>query len=227
MRKLIVSLILLAVVLAVVDRVAVSGAQSEIARQVAAAYDLGSEPEVTIQGIPFLTQAVSGRYEEITLKTGPMTQRGVRLSGVEATLYGVKAPLLALIQNIGGNEIRAERVVGSVIVPHETLKSRAPEGIELKSEGDRLSATGDVTVAGVRVPVKAFMKFDVVKGGVRLTPENVTLAGGVPVPENLTRSLTYTVPVRNLPLGLKLTDVRAADGGLRVSGEAEDVPLRG
>ncbi|GII93395.1 LmeA family phospholipid-binding protein [Sinosporangium siamense] len=227
MRKLIVGLILLAIALAVVDRVAVSGAQSEIARQIAASYNLRGEPEVTIEGIPFLTQAVSGRYDEIKLKTGPMTQRGVRLKEVEATLYGVDAPLLALIQNVGRDKIRADRVVGSVVISHDTLKARAPSGIEIKGEGDRLSASGDVVIANVKVPVKAFMKFQVIKGGIRLSPEDVTLAGGIPVPENVTRSLTYDVPVRDLPLGLRLTDVRSVPEGLRVSGEAEDVALRG
>src|SRR5688500_6714506 len=115
MRKLIVFLIVLGIILAVLDRVAVSGVQREIARQVAARYDLNTQPEVTIGGIPFLTQAVSGRYEEIRLDLGPISQKGVRLSEVTATLYGVTAPLADLVQNAANAQIMAERVVGTIV----------------------------------------------------------------------------------------------------------------
>jgi hypothetical protein len=227
MRKLIVFLILLVAVLAVLDRVAVSGVQSEIAKQVAARYDLDREPTVAIEGIPFLTQAISGRYEEIKVDMGAMSREGITLDDVDATLYGVTAPLTQLLQDPTQAEIMAERVVGEIVIPRKVIEQRAPRGLKLEGNGDKLRVSGEITVRGLKVPVQADLKLDTVKGGVRLGAENVTLAGGIPVPQETARSLTYTIPVENLPLGLKVTGVESVPTGLRVTGEAENVPLRG
>ncbi|MDF5751788.1 DUF2993 domain-containing protein [Spongiactinospora sp. TRM90649] len=227
MRKLIVFLIVLAVVLGVVDRVAVGGAESEIAKQVAAQYKLSTVPTVSISGIPFLTQAAGGRYEEIGVEIGDLTRGGVRLSDVRATLYGVNAPLLDLLQNPAEARITADRVSGSFVVPLSVIEQRAPKGVKLSGDGgDTLKISGRITVRGVTVPVQADMKVETVKNGVRLSPVKVVVAGGIPVPPEATKSLSYTIPVDNLPLGLKVTAVKTVPEGLQITGEASDVPLR-
>ncbi|GAA5085565.1 hypothetical protein HNP84_008596 [Thermocatellispora tengchongensis] len=227
MRKLVVFLVLVVILLAVLDRVAVSGAQREIARQLAAQYDLSTPPAVTIEGIPFLTQAVAGRYQEIAVDLGSLTREGVRLSDVDATLYGVTASLADLIQNPAAADIRADRVTGSVVIPMETIRDRAPDGVEISGDGgETLKVRSEITVRGVPVPVQADVKVEVVDGAIRLSPARVTVAGGIPVPANASRTLTYTIPVENLPLDLKVTAVESVPDGLRVTGEARDVPLR-
>ncbi|RBQ21922.1 hypothetical protein DP939_04425 [Spongiactinospora rosea] len=226
MRKLVVFLIVLAVVLGVVDRVAVSGVEREIAKQVAAQYKLSTQPTVTISGIPFLTQAVGGRYDEINLQIGSLTRKGVQLSGVTATLYGVSAPLLDLIQRPSAAKITAERVTGAVTVPLSVIEQRAPKGVKLSGDGGTLKIAGEINLRGVPVPLSADLKVDVVKGGVRLAPVKVVVAGGIQVPPEAMRSMTYTIPVQGLPLGLRVTAVEIVPEGLRVTGEANDVPLR-
>lgn len=227
MRKLIVFLILVGALLVILDRVAVTGVQSEIAKQVAARYDLEREPTVTIEGIPFLTQAVAGRYDEIKVDMGALTSKGVSLSDVDATLYGVTAPLADLVQNAAKTEIMAERVVGTVVIPRKVIEERAPRGVKVDGDGDTLRVSGELTVRGVKVPVEANMKVQTVDGGVKLVPERVIVAGGIPVPANAARALTYTIPVDNLPLNLNVTAVKSVPDGLQVTGEAKDVPLRG
>ncbi|WP_204018695.1 LmeA family phospholipid-binding protein [Sphaerimonospora thailandensis] len=225
MRKLILSLIVLVILLAIVDRVAVTGAQREIARQVASAYDLAESPSVEIKGFPFLAQAISGRYEEIEVGIGPMTREGIRLSSIDATLNGVTAPLADLIQNASKTPIRAERVTGTVVISRETLAARAPRGIRIEGDGgDTLKVSGDLTALGRTVPVTADLKMEVVPGAVRLTPTNVKIAGGITVP-NVARHLGFTVPVKDLPLKLKITKVKTTSQGLAIQGVAADVPL--
>jgi hypothetical protein len=225
MRKLIVTLIVLAVLLAIVDRVAVTGVQREIAKQVAAKYDLTTPPTVQIKGIPFLTQALLGRYDEIAVGIGPMTVEDVKLSKIDATLTGVTAPLGDLIQDPSKADIRAEHVTGTVVISRETIAARAPRGIEIDGEGDKLRVSGVIAVLGRSVPVTADMKLDVVSGAVKLTPVGVKVAGGFSVP-NPERFITFTVPVKDLPLGLKITSVKTTPEGLAVEGTATDVPLR-
>ncbi|MBB2909232.1 hypothetical protein FHS43_000478 [Streptosporangium becharense] len=225
MRKLIAFLILLLIFVAVLDRVAVTGAQREIATRATAKYDLEASPEVTIEGIPFLTQAISGRYEEVKVDAGPMTVAGIRLSSVDFTLHDVVAPLEDLVLNPQRLDMRAGRVSGAVVVPVETLNERAPQGIEISVDGGRLNVTGEITVLGRKVPVKATMRAEIVEGGLQFVPEDVKLNGGVSVPQP-ERFIAYRIPIKNLPFDLKVTDVRPVAGGVRISGEATDVPLR-
>ncbi|WP_030451625.1 DUF2993 domain-containing protein [Herbidospora cretacea] len=227
MRKLVVALLVLVVLAVVLDRVAVAGVQREIAKQVQASADLDAPPTVQVKGVPFLTQAIGGRYEEIAIDIGDIQREGIRLSDVQATLYGVKAPLMDLIQNAAGAEIVAERVSGTVTISEETLNSRAPRGIKIEGGGGNgtVRVSGEVTALGNQVPVTADMKIEVKDGVLRLTPAKVTIAGGFTVP-NAERLITFTVPVQGLPLDLKIDEVRSAPGGgLVVDATATDVPL--
>ncbi|GGO29200.1 hypothetical protein GCM10010116_58490 [Microbispora rosea subsp. aerata] len=226
MRKLVVAVALLAILLVILDRVAVAGVQREIARQIEGAYDLAQTPTVQVKGIPFLTQAVSGRYEEIAIGIGKVEREGVELERVDATLYGVTAPLADLIQNAAATEIKAERVTGTVVISRQTLSARAPRGIKVEgSDGDALRVSGKVSVLGNQVPVSADMKIQVAKGAIRLTPTNVKIADGIPVP-NAERLISFTVPVKDLPLNLRITRVKSTSEGLAVQGTASDVSLR-
>jgi hypothetical protein len=226
MRKLIGFLLVLLVLVAILDRVAVTGVQREIATQATAKYDLSAPPEVTIEGIPFLTQAIAGRYEEVKVAAGRMTISGVRLASVDFTLQGVTAPLEDLVLRPQQVDMRAERVEGTVVVPVETLNQRAPRGIKVAVVGDALNVSGEITVLGQKVPVKADLQVKIVEGGLQLVPGKVTLGGGIPVPDP-ERFINYRIPIGKLPYNLKLTEVKAVPEGLRISGEASDVPLRG
>ncbi|GAA3443833.1 DUF2993 domain-containing protein [Planomonospora venezuelensis] len=226
MRKLLVFLILLLVLVGILDRVAVAGVQREIATRATARYDLAAPPEVTILGIPFLTQAIAGRYDEVKVDVGTINLGGAQVSGVDATLYGVTAPLSDLVLHPERVDIRAERVVGAVVIPEATLNQRAPQGIKVQADESGLGVSGEITFLGQKVPAKARLRVEVVEGGVQFVPEKVTLGGGITVPDP-ERFITYKLPIGKLPFNLKITDVRAVADGLRISAEAADVPLRG
>jgi hypothetical protein len=205
--------------------VAVAGVQKEIARQVEAKYDLNATPVVEVKGIPFLTQAISGHYQEIAISMGAMTREGVRLSSIKARLIGVNAQLNDLLAS--NANIVADQVTGTIVISKETVAARAPKGIKIQGNGgNSVKVSGNVVVRNISIPVTADMRLDVVSGGVRLTPENVKVGGGVTVP-TASRFITWTVPVKNLPLNLKITQVRSTASGLAVEGTATDVPLKG
>lgn len=226
MRKLIVFLILLSILLVIVDRVAVVGVQREVARQIEAKYDLSSTPSVEVKGIPFLTQAIGGRYDEIAVQMGSMTREGIELSKIDATLYGVSAPLADLIKDASKADLRAERVTATIVISRETLDARAPRGIRVEGNGgETVQISGELSVLGRSVPVTADMKLEIVQGAVRLTPKSVKIAGSIRVP-NAEKFISFNVPVKNLPLNLKITSVRSTPEGLAVGGTATDVPLR-
>jgi len=162
-----------------------------------------------VHGIPFLTQAISGKYQEITISIGALRYDSVRVAGIDARLIGVNAQLNDLLAS--NAKITVDEVIGTVVISKETIDARAPEGLKIEGTGDEtLRVTGEIPVRNVRVPVTATMEFQVVKGGIRAQ-----------------QLISWTVPLRNLPLDLKVTKVRSTPEGLEVEARAKDVPLKG
>ncbi|MER6575050.1 DUF2993 domain-containing protein [Nonomuraea sp. NPDC001023] len=221
MRKLIIFLIVLVVLFVVVDRVAVAGVERDLSNRIAAATDLSGTPKVTIEGIPFLTQAVSGHYPEVRFDLGTLTYGGVPVKNLRGVAYDVTAPLSDVLQNRA--DVRAGRVTVSGVLTRATIDKYAPRGIKISGNGRRLVASGEVTVGVQKVQFTAEMRVDVADGAIRLQAEKIQ-----GVPDQLARFVTYTIPFKGgLPFDVKITGVKNVADGLEFSAEASDVPIRG
>ncbi|WP_219464736.1 LmeA family phospholipid-binding protein [Nonomuraea rhizosphaerae] len=223
MRKLLIFLIVLVVLLAVVDRVAVAGVQRDLANRIAASADLSGTPTVTIEGIPFLTQALSGRYPEVRFNLGTLTYGGVPVKNLQGVAYNVTAPLADVLQNRAN--IKAERLTVRGTLTKGTIDKYAPPGVKISGNGQRLVASGEVTVGVNKVRFNAEMGVRVADGSIMLRAEKLE---GVPLPDSVARLISYSIPFQGkLPFDVKVTGVRSVTEGLEFSAEATDVPLRG
>ncbi|HEX4814088.1 MAG TPA: DUF2993 domain-containing protein [Nonomuraea sp.] len=223
MRKLIVFLIVLIVLLVAVDRVAAAGVERDLANRIAASADLETKPTVTIEGIPFLTQALSGHYPEVRFDLGTFSYGGVPVRNLRGAAYDVTAPLADVLQN--RPTAKAGRVTISGTLTRATIDRYAPEGVKIGGNGSRLTASGEVTLGVNKVRFDAEMRVEVADGGIRLRAEKIR---GVPVPGQLGDLVSYTIPFKGeLPFDVKVTGVRSVAEGLELSAEASDVPIRG
>ncbi|MET8864406.1 DUF2993 domain-containing protein [Nonomuraea sp. NPDC004580] len=221
MRKLIVSLIVLVILLVAADRVAVAGVERDLANRIAASADLSGTPTVTIKGIPFLTQAFSGHYPEVRFDLGTFTYGGVPVRDLHGAAYDVTAPLDGILQN--RPDIRAGRVTVAGTLSRATIDKYAPQGVKIGGNGDRLTASGEVTVGAQKVKFDAEMRVELTDGGIRVQAEKIE-----GVPDQVARLVSYTIPFKGkLPFDVKVTGVRSVPGGLEFSAEASDVPIRG
>ncbi|MEV4159847.1 LmeA family phospholipid-binding protein [Nonomuraea dietziae] len=221
MRKLIIFLIVLIIVLVAVDRVAVAGVQRDIATRIAASSDLSGTPTVTIEGIPFLTQAIAGRYSEVRFDLGTLTYNTVKVDNLRGAAYDVTAPLADVVQNRA--QITAGRVHVQGTLSRSTVDKFAPRGVKIGGSGDRLTASGEVDLGVTKVKFDAEMRVEVVDGGIKLTADKVN-----GIPSKNAGFLTYTIPFKGkLPFDVKVTGVKAVPAGLEITAEASDVPLRG
>jgi hypothetical protein len=221
MRKLLLFLILLIILLAVTDRVAVAGVERDLANRIAAATDVSGTPEVEIIGVPFLTQAVSGHYPEVRFDIGTLRYGGVPIEDLKGAAYDVTAPLADLLQNRA--DIRAGRIAVSGTLTNATIDRFAPQGVKIRGKGDRFVASGELVVGAQKVEFTAEMKAELTDDGIRLQAEKIE-----GVPAALARFVNYTIPFKGkLPFDVKVTEVRSVPGGLQISAEASDVPLRG
>src|SRR5437879_3731424 len=136
MRTLLGLIVVLAVLLVGADRVGVAVAQDRIADRVQQQYKLPRKPGVHIDGVPFLDQAVRGRYDKITVTVGDWTQADVggdrkaaTVHGLAVDLSGVAADTVKLLRN-KTDGVTAATATASTLVPYDTVKEFAPDGVE-------------------------------------------------------------------------------------------------
>ncbi|MBE1589766.1 DUF2993 domain-containing protein [Nonomuraea angiospora] len=221
MRKLIIFLIVLVILLVAVDRVAVAGVERDLSNRIAAATDLSDKPTVTIEGIPFLTQAISGHYPEVRFDLGTFTYGGVPIKNLRGAAYDVTAPLADVLQNRAN--VQAGRVTVSGTLTRATIDKYAPRGVKIGGNGDRLTASGEVTVGVQKVKFNAEMRVELADGGIKIQAEKIE-----GVPDQLASLVSYTIPFKGkLPFDVKVTGVKSVPEGLEFSAEASDVPIRG
>ncbi|MFB7874456.1 DUF2993 domain-containing protein [Nocardia sp. NPDC056064] len=227
MRAVLILIVVLAVALVVGDRVAVVVAQNEIGRRVAAAYDLPQPPRVVIGGFPFLTQAVDGHYPEIDIRVGDWTGEDITVRDLDVRLTEVTAPLTDLLNRRTENLVAAT-ATATAVVPYDSVRGFAPDGVESVAPGpDGLRVTGTFPVQGLSIPAIVVVTVAPADDGIEVTPVSAqSTAGGPAIPLSLLRSvLTFTVPLRQLPLGARLTAIEPGADGLHVTAVAHDVPF--
>lgn len=235
-------LVVLLLLLVVADRVAVWAAERTVAGKVAdelAEHQIDSAPpEVSIGGVPFLTQVGAGRFEEITLLLRDVGSAGIRLSRVELVATGVTASTSTVLT--GEGPIEAERLHGTATIGYAALAALPGpdelEGLRLApGEGGSLAVELPAEVLGQPVTLAGVAEVELTGDGhVGLRVAELSVAGELPpgadplvdeLVAGATQRLTLDVALPPLPYGLTLESVRAEPAGLVVELSAQDVPL--
>ena len=229
MRRLLIVLVVLAALLVVADRVGVVVAQNRLASQIQQQLDLDRQPDVSIRGIPFLTQAIRGTYKDIRVQLPDVDAGDVQDVAIDARLQGTH---VSLSDALGGsvNQIPVDRISGTLLIPYDQLADASGiSGLTITREGDSLRLTGSVQVLGRSIQAEAVGRVEVTDGRIAINAEQAKVAG-IPVPQAVldqaARLLSFRVQPRNLPLNLRITAVRLADSGLLVDAVSDDVVLR-
>lgn len=225
MRKVLIVLVVLLVVgMIAADRIGVTVAQNEIGNRVAAQYKLPRKPDVSIGGFPFLTQAVAGKYDEIDVNIGDWTQQNITVHDLQVKLTGLSAPLSDVVNNNTSNVV-ADTATASAIIPYDTIKSIAPNGVDsLTATPEGLELKGTFQVAGFSVPATIVVKVGAAPGGIAVTPVSVKASLGPSLPANFLKNrLGFVVPIQNLPIGSRISQVDPTPTGLKVAATANNV----
>ena len=123
MRGLLITLLFLIVLLVAADRVALLVAEHVVATQLQSTGTLSARPSVSIRGIPFLTQAVAGRYDDVEVTASNVTSGRERLSSFQASLRGLHLPLS---QALSGSVARVpvDLITSRVVLSYAELQAR-------------------------------------------------------------------------------------------------------
>ncbi|SNQ50438.1 conserved hypothetical protein [Frankia canadensis] len=241
---LIVGVTLVALILQflVVDRVAVAVAEREMAGQIrrGALADLpcSTTPptvsDVHIGGVPFLTQVVTGSFQDVGMTMTGLPTAGPRVERVGIDVEGVHVPMWRLATG-GDGTIRVDDMRATVRMTYTDLNAylaTQPNHIQVTpvngGESVRVSATASVPLIGDQ-RVSGVTTFSVRDNQVTLVPSQISLDGLI----HLTIPLgglggllpAIPIPVSQLPFDLTVTSAATDATGLSLAATARNIEM--
>ena len=239
LATLIVLLIIIGIILVVLDRFGASYAErvigDRVAEQVADQKATSDKPDVTVEGVPFLTQVLAGKYQEIKIElrnfSGPAGNgKTIKMPLLDIRAKDVRASLDTLRSRQGN--IVATTVTGAGTIDYPQLTELiGQKGLTLKESGGKLVGAAPVQALGQTFNVTGAATLTVKNGIVQVRFSDVTAAGlpDVPLVRNIIDSyvqrLAVDLKVPELPLKLEVQKVQPTAAGLVVTAGAHDVPL--
>lgn len=226
LRALLVVLVLLGLLAVGVDRVLVLVAEDRIASVAAQQTGLPEEPDVSIEGFPFLTQALGGEYDSVRIGIDvaaaglpPGARADIRLQGVQAALREVVSGSL--------DALPVERLTGTAVFPFDYLGEQL-DGATVSRDGSGVRVESSIDFLGQDFPFAATADVALIDNDVLLDLTDVS-GLGVDVPDEVVRAvealIDVTIPVPELPFGLVFSDLAVTDAGVEVSAVGEDIVL--
>ncbi|MBW3639591.1 MAG: DUF2993 domain-containing protein [Actinobacteria bacterium] len=228
MRRLLIFLIFLLVLAAVGDRVAAGFAARTVASKLQSAAGLPERPDVDIAGVPFLTQAVAGRYERVEVSADAVPAGELSFAELTATLTGVQVPL-SDVRTGDVDEVPVDMVDAQILLAYDELSRRSGNRrLTVTSAGDRVRVTGSVQVLGRTVEATAISALTVEGEDLVVTAESFEVgndAADAAVTRALRGRLDLRIPAGGLPYDLMLRGVEVEPGGVALRATARDVVL--
>jgi hypothetical protein len=221
-RKLLIAAVALVLVLGIaVDRVGAHVAAHVLSGKLESDEHLADRPSVTIGGIPFLTQAWRGFYDDIKVTTHDfITADHLELDTMTVYLLGVHIPRSDVIKG-SVSKVPVDRLKGSVFVSFVDIEAYlAARGANVK-----LSETpkGAIGVVGESTHLGPFPRL--LNGVATVSIDNSVLTLSVGLNKTGTKVFKIPVPLRGLPFRITVDSVTVAAGGITGTGTAHNVVL--
>lgn len=217
------------------DRAGAAWAARALAQEMQRTGGLAEPPQVTIAGVPFLTQALRGRYRAIDVvardvPAGEVQGVPVVLRTMSATLRGARVPLAdALAGTV--SSVPVDRLDARALVPYDVFARSGAQGrrLTVSPQGDRVRVQGRVRVLGQDLTASALSRLTLDDDVLVVTAESYDV-GGALADRLVTRALGERLDLRldlgGLPYGLQVDTVRVRADGVAVTATAVDAVLQ-
>ncbi len=234
MRRIFSVVAVLAVLVLAADRGAAWAAERVLSKQIEQRAELTSAPGVDIEGFPFLTQVLQGRYTRVQVDVGDsFVVRGLRVDRSTGVAEGLRAPFQDLV-NRDLDTLRVEDATVEVHMPFKEFERLVDDevgasGLDLRfSEGDegRLAMAGELATPLGAVRLRAPVDAVVNDGAMRLKLRGNAL-GRLPdaardlVEQGLDRS--FALP--DLPMGFEVTSTEVDGTGVSLVAQSRNTRL--
>lgn len=226
MRAVLIAVLVLLGITVAVDRVLVLVSENQLAGAIQDEAQLPAEPDVSIGGFPFLTQAFAGRYDSVHLGVDVQALGLPPGATADIELQGARVPLTSVLSG-SVTSVPVDTVVGTVTFPFDYIGEQLA-GATVTRDGSGLHVETTVSVLGQVFQVAATAELSLVGQEVVLSASNVE-GFGTSLPDEVTATvidlLDITVAVPELPLGLVFTGIEVVDDGMKVVAQGNDIIL--
>jgi hypothetical protein len=236
LRRIVIVLVLLLGLAVATDYVARLEAQRVVAIRIQRSEGLSQRPTVSLRGFPLLTQAIRGVYREVDIDLSHVpAPGGLRVDRLEVRLFGVHLPPRYLLgDRPSGVPVDLAQLTGTVgySTLDDLLAQQLRQGLgQVRLAGGsngRLRVEGRYTGLGGPLSFTGEATLAARNGRVTLTVSPGSLTD-LPAASRgaVAGSLSRSIDLGHLPLGLKVTDVSAAAAGVSVTARATHVVLPG
>ncbi|HWC79093.1 MAG TPA: DUF2993 domain-containing protein [Pseudonocardiaceae bacterium] len=205
-KKTVIVLVVIVGVLVAADFGVAAAAEYQVSKKMRTELGLADDPSVDIHGFPFITQAIAGDYQDISINaTGVPAKNTLRDLEVDADLHNVRVPLSDLLSgNVqqlsvdevdGQVEIKASDVGRLLDIPDLSINPVSLDTIygvgadEKQQEQDQqtgqdpqsagLQLTGTIDFAGQKTKVTAYGVIQLVGGDIKVTPTKLEVSNSL------------------------------------------------
>ena len=147
MKRLVIAVVVLVGLLVAADYASAAVAESAVSRQMREQLGLTDDPDVRINGFPFLTQALSGEYRSVDVAADHLPLGPLHEVEVRAQLRDVNAPLSMLLGS-GPKSLRVDDADGTVRVDANDLERLMPGVTKVRIENIDAKAIDDLIEEG-------------------------------------------------------------------------------
>ena len=226
MRALLIAVLVLLGIAIVADRILVVLTEDQLAVAVQEEGQLPGEPDISIEGFPFLTQAIGGRYESVRVGVDVAALGLPPGATADIQLLGAQVPLSSVLSG-SVSSVPVDKVVGTVTFPFDYIGEQLG-GATVTRDGSGLRVETTVPLLGQDFRVAATAELALVGREVTLTASNVE-GFDTELPDEVTAVvldlLDLSLPVPELPFGLVFTGIQVVGDGMQVVAEGSDIVL--
>ena len=193
------------------DRLAVVAADRVVAARIQTQENLSTKPSVSIGGFPFLTQAIGGTYDDVTLTVHHFRRSVVAVDTITVELRGVHVPLGSVFsQHL--SSVPVDSATARVLLSYADLNNYLRgKGISVEpAGGHEVRISGSVTVAGQTVSASGTATIEVQSDSLLLRAAN---------------AVSVAIPLAGLPFGIALRSATATNRGIQVTATAQGLVL--
>ncbi|HEY7046796.1 MAG TPA: DUF2993 domain-containing protein [Jatrophihabitantaceae bacterium] len=216
--------------LVIADRVIAGVAESAVSKRIANEspfVETGAKPHVSINGFPFLTQALSGKYDDIEVSGRALTIDRIQGIDLDAHMHGVHVPLGDAVDR-KVNSLPIDHLDATATVPYtEAAKQTGIDGLQMSDNHGALHVSlavslprlGNITASG---DADLHASGNRVSYSVRQISVNGIPAADALVPQ-LQQLMNGSLTLPRLPYHLQVTGVQPTSSGIQATARADHI----
>jgi hypothetical protein len=226
-RLLILLGIFLIVVIVAVDRVGAIVAGQVLSSKLKTDEHLAHRPDVTVGGIPFLTQALRGSYSDVKVTAHDVNINNINVSTIEVQLNGAHIGWKAAVHGTV-HQVPVDHADGQVTISYADVNDYLHSRRLTVSQGPggQVKVTGSLRIAGHTISASGLGTATVRPTVIVVHVKQVSAGIGSHVSHlSLAQRINFTLPLTGLPFQISLGTVHATAAGIVATGTASNLVL--